>query len=173
MNLVLIGYRGTGKSSVGAEMSELLSWPVISTDELICEKAGNTIPEIVKAYGWDYFRDLETSVIMDVTKKANQIIDTGGGAILRPQNLDALKKNGLLVWLKASVKTIQARIFDNNERPSLTKEKSFIDEVEEVLKDRIPIYSEAADLEIDTDDRAVDEICSSIIAFLKERHIIS
>jgi shikimate kinase len=166
MNLVFIGYRGTGKSSVAQEMGNRLSWPVISTDELICRRAGQTIPEIVALSGWDTFRARESLVVNEAAGGDQQIIDTGGGVILREENVQALKRNGALIWLKASVETIRKRISGDDERPSLTGSKTTIDEVEEVLRVRNPLYQKAADFQLYTDSQSISSLCDLIIEWL-------
>src|SRR5215831_4545129 len=126
MNIVLIGYRGTGKSAVGRALAAKLGRAVVSTDQEIVKRAGRTIPQIVADHGWEYFRDLESEVCKDLADRNNLIIDTGGGAILRQKNVAALKQNGLLFWLTASVGTISTRIGGDTQRPSLTGTKSFV-----------------------------------------------
>src|SRR5437764_3449291 len=99
MNLVLIGYRGTGKSTVGKILAERLGRELVSTDAEIVRRARLPIPDIVRQFGWNHFRDLESEVCRDLAGKDELIIDTGGGVILRQQNVDSLKTNGVLVWL--------------------------------------------------------------------------
>lgn len=169
MNIVLIGYRGTGKTAVGEKLAEKLNRRLVRTDELIIEKAGMSIPEIVESQGWNAFRDMESEVAEEVGKMDNCIIDTGGGIILRKINAKNLKRKGMLILLKADVKTIINRIKDDKERPSLTSSKSFTEEVEEVLKDRSKKYEEAADHVIDTSRLTVDEVANRIIDYLKQR----
>jgi shikimate kinase len=106
MNIVLIGYRGTGKSTVGKMLASRLGRELVSTDREIVKRAGRSIPEIVAEHGWEHFRDLESEVCRDLAGRDNLIIDTGGGAILRRENVDVLKRNGRLFWLTASVDTI-------------------------------------------------------------------
>ena len=120
MNIVLIGYRGTGKSTVGKLLAMRLGRQFVSTDEEIIKRAKRTIPEIVAQEGWEYFRDLESEVCREFAGRDRLVIDTGGGAILRTQNVEALKKSGTLFWLTASVETITKRIGRDNQRPSLT-----------------------------------------------------
>ena len=146
MNLVLIGYRGTGKSTVGRILAKQLKRELVSMDAEIVRRARQAIPDIVKQYGWDHFRDLEAEVCRELSARNRQIIDTGGGVILRPENVVSLKSNGVLFWLTAEVNTIVSRIGGDTNRPSLTGTKSFVDEVEEVLRDRFPKYQAAADL---------------------------
>jgi shikimate kinase len=169
MNIVLIGYRGTGKTSVGKKLADKLDRRFTKTDELIIKKAGMSIPKIVDNYGWDVFRNIESEVVKEVSKMDNWIIDTGGGVVLRRINVENLKRKGLLILLKADIKTIINRIKHDRERPSLTGRKSFIEEVEEVLKQRNKKYEEAADYTIDTTRLTVDEVTYRIIAFLTQK----
>lgn len=164
MNLVLIGYRGTGKSHVGRLLAQRLGRRLVSTDAEIVRRAKQSIPEIVKAHGWEHFRDLESDVCRDLAGQDQLIIDTGGGAILRPENAAALKANGRLFWLTAEVSQIVARIGGDSQRPSLTGAKSFTDEVEEVLRERTPKYQAAADHIIPTDRRSPRQVADAIAA---------
>lgn len=163
MNIVLIGYRGTGKSVVAEILSETLKMKSIGMDAEIVKKTGLTIPEIVEKYDWKRFRDIETELAMQFSLLDNVIIDTGGGVIERPENIEALKKNGLIIWLKASVDVIVKRIESGTDRPALTEGKSFTDEIEEVLEKRVPKYSGAARYEIDTDPITPDLVAEKII----------
>lgn len=167
MNIVLIGYRGTGKSVVGSLVSEGLQMQCISMDGKIVEKAGMSIPDIVAKHDWATFRDMESEITRELAKLDDIIIDTGGGVIERPENIDVLKTNGLIIWLKASVETIVLRIEEGTERPSLTGEKSFTEEVEEVLVQRTPKYRNAAQYEIDTERLTPEQVADRIINIWK------
>jgi len=169
MNIVLIGYRGTGKSVVGAILAERLGMPCISMDAAIVEKAGMPIPAIVEQQGWPGFRDMESAVARELAQQDKLIIDTGGGVIERPENIDALRANGRIIWLQASVEAIVSRIQGDTQRPSLTGGKSFTDEVAEVLERRTPMYRSAAELEIDTDELTPEQVAEEIIAFMEIR----
>ena len=162
MNIVLIGYRGTGKSSVAQLLAERLKWPLISTDAEIVKKAGLSVPEIIQKRGWDYFRDVESQICKRVGAKDRTLIDTGGGAVLRKENVDALRQRGRVFWLTAEVPTIMERIKHSKDRPALTQTKNYVDEVEEVLKERLPLYKAACDQIIPTDDRTLEEIADEI-----------
>lgn len=162
MNLVLIGYRGTGKSAVGALAAARLGRRYVNLDARIVAKAGKTIPEIVAQQGWPAFRDLESEVAREAAQFDNQVIDTGGGIIERPENIDALRSNGCIIWLKASVATIVGRIQDDTQRPSLTGGKSFTEEVTEVLAVRTPKYQAAAHHEIDTDPLTPEQVAEKL-----------
>ncbi|GKS66373.1 shikimate kinase [Nitrospira sp.] len=166
MNVVLIGYRGTGKSSVGKVLAARLDRPLLSTDAEVVKLAGQTIPAIVEQHGWEYFRDLESKVCQELAGQNGLIIDTGGGAILRSQNVDVLKQTGKLFWLTASVETIAKRIGSDTQRPSLTGTKSFIDEIQDVLQDRLPKYQAAGDYVIETEGRSLSQVADEILTRL-------
>jgi shikimate kinase len=168
MNIVLIGYRGAGKSVVADVLSETLKMKTIGMDAEIVKMAGLTIPEIVKRYGWDKFRDIESEMAQQVSQLDDVIIDTGGGVIERPENIETLKKNGIIFWLKAAIDIIIKRIESGTDRPALTKGKSFTEEVEEVLEKRLPKYASAAQHEIDTDHITPDQVAARIIDIWKK-----
>ena len=163
MNIALIGYRGTGKSIAGEITSERLGMKCIGMDLRIVEKAGMSIPDIVKNHGWVAFRDIESEVVRELAEFDKIIIDTGGGVIERPENIAVLKANSCIIWLKASTSVIVSRIQGDTERPSLTGEKSFTEEVEEVLEQRTPIYASAAEYEIDTGQLTPEQVADRII----------
>lgn len=168
MNIVLIGYRGTGKSVVGEILGNRLGMNCVGTDRKIVETAGMSIPEIVEKYGWSGFRDMESEVVRQLSQYDHLIIDTGGGVIERPENIRALKVNSFIFWLKASVERIIARIQNDTQRPALTEGKTFIEEVGEILKQRIPKYKMAAQFEIDTDHLTPDQVADRIIHTVNE-----
>ncbi len=166
MNVVLIGYRGTGKSTVGKLVAERLGRVLVSTDAEIVKSAVQSIPEIVEQHGWEYFRDLETKICQDLAGRNGVVIDTGGGAILRSQNAEGLKRTGKLFWLTAPVETIARRIGADTQRPSLTGTKSFLDEIQDVLRERTPKYQAAADYIIETDGKSATQVADEILARL-------
>ncbi len=166
MNIVLIGYRGAGKSAVGRRLAARLGRKLVSTDAEIVKRAHRTIPEIVAQEGWEYFRDLESDICRELASRDQLVIDTGGGAILRTQNVEVLKKNGTVFWLEASVGTITKRIGGDTQRPSLTGTKSFVDEVQDVLRERTPKYQAAADHVIATDERSIDQLVEAVLTLV-------
>jgi shikimate kinase len=169
MNIVLIGYRGTGKSVVGELLSRRLDMPYVGMDAAIVARAGMAIPEIVAQYGWVKFRDLESAEARELAGLDNLIIDTGGGVIERGENMEALRRNALVFWLKARVDTIVSRIQGDAGRPSLTGGKSFTDEVAEVLARRTPLYECSADHQLDTDDATPEQLADRIMAIWQGR----
>ncbi len=168
MNIVLIGYRGTGKSVVGELISARLRMQCIGMDAEIVKRAGMSIPEIVEKHGWQKFRDIESEEARELSGFDNIVIDTGGGVIERPENIEALKTNSRIFWLKASVDRIVSRIQSGTERPALTAGKTFTEEVTEVLERRIPKYKSAAQYEIDTDELTPEQVADRIIKIWKE-----
>jgi len=168
MNIVLIGYRGTGKSVVGELLAVRLRMPCIGMDAEIVKRAGMSIPEIVEKYDWQKFRDMESEETRKLAGLDNIIIDTGGGVIERPKNIEALKTNSLIFWLKASVDAIVSRIQGDTERPALTTGKTFTEEVTEVLERRIPKYKSATQYEIDTDELTPEQVADRVIEIWKE-----
>lgn len=163
MNIVLIGYRGTGKSEVGAIVADRLKMTCVGMDAEIVLRAGMSIPEIVEKFDWVRFRDMETEVAVDFSARDNLIIDTGGGVIERPENIAALQKNAVIFWLKASVGIIVSRIEGDTQRPALIDGKTFTEEVAEVLAQRTSKYEYAANYEIDTDQLTPAQVAEQVI----------
>jgi shikimate kinase len=163
MNLVLVGYRGTGKSVIARRLGRLLGRPVVSLDSEIVQLAGNSIPDVVAERGWDHFRDLEEQICRRVGAQDGQILDCGGGVVERKANVAALREHGHVFWLRATPATIVARIGGDGNRPSLTGGKSFTEEVSEVLQRRMLLYQAMAHEVIDTDDRTRDDIAAEIV----------
>ncbi len=160
-NIVIIGFRGVGKTSVSRALSQKLGWPLIDVDAEIRKKIGSVF-ESVKAFGWTQFHQVESEIIagIDATKT---VIDCGGGAVLRAENIAHLKSNGVIVFLTAQSQTIVKRLQKSHDRPSISNNKTTLEEVEETLKQRLPLYQQAADMEIDTDDKTLEEIVTEII----------
>jgi len=168
MNIVLIGYRGTGKSVVGESLAVSLGMPCINMDAKIVERAGMPISEIVEEYGWPKFRDLESEVTREVAELDHIIIDTGGGIIERSENIETLQASSCIFWLKASVNVIISRIQEGTERPALTAGKTFTEEVKDVLERRNPKYDSAAQHEINTDELTAKQVADRIVEIWKE-----
>jgi len=162
VNLVLIGYRGTGKSAVGRQVASALGMRVVSLDEEIVAKAGKPIPDIVAQQGWVAFRDLEQSVCQRFGADDGLVIDCGGGVVEREANMTSLRQNGKVIWLRATPSTIVRRIGGDTQRPSLTGDKSFTEEVEEVLSRREPLYERMAHASLDTDDLSIEELVGAV-----------
>ena len=166
MNLVLIGYRGTGKSSIAKLLAEKLEWGLISIDAEIVKQAQCSIPEIVEQFGWDHFRQLESDICHTSAQQDHMVIDTGGGIIVREENIRALQTRGIIFWLTASVGLISKRIGGDNQRPSLTAGKTYVEEIEEVLRERTPKYEAAAHYTISTDLESPNNLADKILSLM-------
>ncbi|MDA8126062.1 MAG: shikimate kinase [Deltaproteobacteria bacterium] len=169
MNIVLMGYRCTGKTSTAKALANLLERPFVDTDALIEERQGRPIPEIVAEKGWPGFRIAETAVILDLAAADGLIIALGGGAVLELANVAALKKNGFFVWLTADPETICARMGKDEAtgttRPSLTG-KTSREEIAAVLAVRTPLYQRLAELTIDTTALGPEAVAEQVRAAL-------
>ena len=168
-NIFLIGFRCTGKSSVGKRLATKLGWPFIDTDSLLVSESGTCIKEIVEKHGWHTFRKMEHAIVSQVCVLNRRVVATGGGVVLNKANVNMMKKKGRIVWLKAGPETIKSRMMldQNTEafRPSLTTKDS-LSEIEEMLNERNPLYRQAMDFCVETDDRRVDGICDEIVQLL-------
>jgi len=166
MNIVLMGYRGCGKTTVGRIVAEKLERPFFDTDAMIQERMGKTIREIVAAGGWQAFRELERIAVGELAGRKGCIIALGGGAVLDQQNVKELKRNGSFFWLTADGAAIAERIRNdrasNAQRPSLSGTDSDL-EIEILLREREPVYRSVADRVIDTAGRSVDEVAADIM----------
>lgn len=170
-HIYLIGYRGSGKTSVASELSRRLGMPWVDSDVMIEASAGQSIKEIFAEKGEPEFRRLETQCIVGLAKEsAPLIVSLGGGAILSERNRELIEP-GNVVWLQASVQTLATRIAGDStsqdRRPPLTDAQDMIQEVERVLKIRTPIYEACADHVVNTEGRSLDEICEEIMLWLR------
>jgi len=167
MNIVLIGLRGSGKTTVGRILAQRLGRELIEMDELITRKAGLTIPEIVAKYGWDKFRDIEEEVTDQLAKLDNIINASGGGVVTREKNIARLKKKGVLVWLQAGIDTLVKRTGEDSQRPPLAGGRHQREDMEVTFKERKMLYQQAANLAINTEDKTPEEVAEAIINLLK------
>ena len=164
VNIVLLGYRGTGKSVVANILAKMLRRNVFSIDRMIIDHAGMKIPEIVEKFGWPRFREIEADmVIKAVTKAKDAIIDCGGGVVLNDENIRILKQDGKTVLLMASLDTIIDRVKKDPNRPPLLDGLSFEEEQKRVLSEREAKYNAAADFKCDTTFVKPEETCNKII----------
>lgn len=166
-HLLLIGYRGCGKSGVGKLLSELLDRDLIDTDIAIETSQGKTIAEIFAEVGEAGFRDLESNQIANLDSlKRSAIISLGGGAILRPENRRCIRNLGKTVWLQATPETIFERISNDettqSRRPKLSN-LSDRDEIRSILEMRVPWYKEVADLAVSTDGVSMERVAKTIV----------
>ncbi len=168
MNIVLIGMRGCGKTTVGRILAQKLGREFVDMDELIPKKVGMSIAEIVEKHGWPRFRDIEDELAGEVAELDNIVNATGGGVITREKNIVRLKKNGVLVWLKANADALFSRTTENSDRPRLLKGRSLKEEIAITLAEREPLYYRAADFIIETENKTPHEVAEAIMAALKK-----
>jgi len=169
MNIVLIGMRGSGKTTVGKILAPKMGREFIEMDELITRKAGLSISEIVEKYGWEKFREIEEEITSEVAGRVNIINASGGGVVTREKNIATLKKKGVMVWLQAGVDTLVRRIGEDSERPPLVEGRGRREAMELTLKERKPLYQQAADLAINTENKTPEEVAEAIINLLTIR----
>jgi shikimate kinase len=171
MNIILIGYRASGKTTVGRELARLLGRPFFDSDRMIFAKTGRTIPEIVETSGWQAFREVEKTVIAELSGLDDVVIALGGGAVMDPDNVAMLGKRGRFVWLRADARILAVRMGkDKNgtaQRPSLTGAGTLA-EIEEVLAKRLPVYGNVADVIVDTAGKDLACIAAEITGHLEE-----
>lgn len=163
-NIVLIGFMGSGKSTVGRELHQRLGYPLTDMDQLIEQTMGKKITEIFKEEGESAFRDFETLQLLEIAKQTGtrHIISTGGGIVIRPQNRSILRKLGYVVWLHAPEDVIHERTSRNRDRP-LLNEPNARDRISSLMAERRPWYEETAHLRIDTAGLDSDEIATGIL----------
>lgn len=165
MKIFLIGYRCTGKTTIGKILADRLKLEFFDTDLLIEKIKGFTISRMVEKYGWGKFRQLEKQILFNTKNKEDAVIATGGGMIIDPENQDFIKKNGFCVWLDADLKTILLRLNTDDKtgssRPSLTH-KDLITETQELISLRKPLYEQTANIRIDVSSHTPEEIVNII-----------
>lgn len=163
-NIVLIGFMGTGKSTVGKTLSERLGWSFTDTDALVEEQQGTTISEIFRLHGEAAFRKSESDVIQAVLNGERQVVSTGGGAVLAEHNRTCMLEGGLVVALKASADTIIERVSQDQTRPLVQGDVA--ERVHTLLETRKHAY-DFAHLIIDTSELSVERIVEKIIEALE------
>lgn len=162
MNIVLIGFMGCGKTTVGRIISQILNWEFIDTDDLIIERTKCSISYIFAKYGEMYFRKIESDVIKDIADKDKCVISLGGGAVLNEQNLSELRKKSLIFYLKGSPETIISHIGNNKDRPLLQTSNPY-ETVKELLNKRHPLYINNCNYFIDIDEKDPYAIAKEIV----------
>lgn len=160
-NVILIGFMGTGKTSIGRQVAQSLGFEFVDTDEQIVELVGKPITEIFSEEGEDYFREMETKILRSAASSGNKVISTGGGAVLREENRRFLSEAGYVIWLNASPKAILERVSRNRERP-LLQTADPLGTIETLLGQRRQWYLDTADFTIDTDELSPDEIAFGV-----------
>lgn len=166
-NIFLIGFMGSGKSTVAGGLSEMFGLEQVEMDELIVSRQQMPITQIFEQYGEAYFRELESQVLIEFQQKKRLVVSCGGGVVMRPENTEHMKKNGRVVWLLASPETVYERVKDSRERPLLNDHMN-VEYIAGLMEKRRERYQAAADFSIRTDGKSVQEICQEIADRLRE-----
>lgn len=163
-NIVLIGFMGCGKSTVGRELQQRLGYPLVDMDQVIEQRAGKPITEIFATEGEAAFRDMETKLLTELKdpEAPRRIISTGGGVVGRQENRDLLKELGYVVWLHAPVAVILERTAKSRSRPLLHTDDPAA-RIQALIEERRPLYQEAAHLRLDTAGLCSDEVTTGIV----------
>lgn len=161
-NIVLIGFMGTGKSTVSSYLKKVFGMEVVEMDQIISERQGMSISDIFETYGEEYFRDLETELLIEMQSRTNVVISCGGGVPMRERNVTEMKKNGKVVLLTARPETILERVKNDHGRPLLEGNKN-VGFIADLMKKRREKYEAAADITIETDYKTKQEICEELI----------
>lgn len=173
MNIILVGYRCTGKTSVGKKLAEKFRVPFYDTDALIIERIGKTIKEWVEEKGWESFRQEEKAVIRELVSLDSTVIALGGGAVLDPENREIIRRNGLILWLAADVQTIGERMSTdpNNRdlRPPLSK-GDLETEIQATLTERFPLYEQVSDFCVETKGKSLEAVTEEIFNLIRIRN---
>ena len=168
-NIILVGFMGTGKTSVGRQLSQRLGMTYVDTDEIIEKTTGRCISDIFVQNGESYFRELENEAVHQVSGLNKHVVSTGGGAVLRTENLEILKRNGVVFCLSARSEEIWARVKNETHRP-LLRAPNPVEKIREMLKAREAYYA-LADYTIRTDRVTIEQVTDEIIEVF--RHAIN
>lgn len=175
-NIFLIGFRAVGKSTIGRCLAEKLGYQFLDTDEMIVRKMGCSVQQIVTTQGWDAFRQCESEMLLLAAQGESRVVATGGGAILHEQAWAEIRPKAMVVWLKADLAELTRRLREDQctagLRPSLGGGDLFA-ELADVLSARTPLYSQTADLMVDTSELAVAEIVTHICQAYRQKQILS
>ena len=161
-NIVLIGFMGSGKSTISEYLHTLFDMEIIEMDQMIAKREGMSISDIFETRGEEYFRNLETSLLIEMQERTNVVISCGGGVPLREQNVVEMKKNGRVVLLTASPETILERVKNSHERPLLENNKN-TEFIAGLMEERREKYKAAADIIVATDGKSELEICEELV----------
>ncbi|MDR2551511.1 MAG: shikimate kinase [Desulfobulbus sp.] len=166
LNLILTGFRATGKTSVGRIVAAQLHWIFLDTDELARQRLGEPIAEVVARHGWPFFRAAESQLLRDLATMRQTVLATGGGAIEHLREWGGLRRCALVVWLDADSDTIRQRLrhdpASGHQRPSLTGQP-VADEIEHLLERRRPMYAAGSDLRLSTEGRTPEQLAAEIV----------
>ena len=166
-NIILIGFMGAGKTSISDYLNTMFAMDIVEMDQMIADREEMSIPDIFATYGEEYFRNLETELLIEMQSRKNTVISCGGGVALRERNIEEMKKNGRVVLLTASPETIYERVKDSKDQPALNGRKD-VEAISELMEQRREKYEAAADIVVNTDGKTVQQSCEEMIRKLTE-----
>ena len=173
MNIVLIGYRCCGKTTVGKLLARDLERKFLDTDRLIEKKTGLPVHSYVSQNGWRDFRAVEREVMETIASRDASVIATGGGVVIDQENVRNLRKNGWMVWLDADTTIIRDRMKGEGKagrlRPSLSGVDP-LDEIDQILNERTPFYEHARDYTVDTNGQTPEGVAQEIMMAFSRKH---
>lgn len=161
-NISIIGFMGVGKTTVATCLKDMLAMDVVDLDALIVQRQGMSINQIFEHYGEEYFRNCESNTIIGLQNVKQTVISCGGGAVLRPENVENLKKYSRIVLLTASPETILERVKDSDDRPLLRGNMN-VAFIAKLMEKRRAVYEQVADVVVNTDGKSVYQVCEEII----------
>ncbi len=169
-NIVLIGFMGCGKTTIGMKLAHAIDYDFMDTDQYIETQSGKSIKDIFSSEGEDAFRTLETNSLIELNDSLHHcIVATGGGMPLREENAALLRQIGMVVLLKASKEVTYARLKEDTTRPLLAGENP-MQKIEELMNQRMPLYEKVADIVVSTDNRSFYSIVNEILNYYKVRY---
>lgn len=161
-HIFLIGFMGTGKSTVSRKLKDMLQAREIDMDHAIVRENGMSIPGMFEKYGEEYFRDKETEMLRKLSGESPAIISCGGGTVLRPENVEIMKACGQIVLLTATPQTVFARVRHGKERPVLNGHMN-VEYIAQLMKKRRSAYESACDVRVSTDNKTPEAIAEEIL----------
>jgi len=176
MKIILIGYRASGKTTVGKLLAVLLKNHFYDSDSVVEEIVGAPVKNIIAHHGWEYFRKKEAEAIQLLSTKGDSVIAAGGGAILSAENVKLVKQMGVIVWLNAPIKDIINRLTEDAQndatRPQFTTD-DLAKETVDIFAERLPLYKKTADFMVDTVGKSAPQIAETIYHYLLESGMLA
>lgn len=164
-NIFLIGFMGSGKSTIARLLAKKTEKELIEMDETIENEEGCSINEIFEAHGEEYFRDLESKLVERIAKKGGTVVSCGGGAVLREENILNMRMNGTIIYLSATPETIYKRVCHSTNRPLLNGNMN-VEYISQLMEKRLPIYEKARDIVVDVNNKEKSAIVEEILSIL-------
>ncbi len=161
-NVYLIGMMGSGKTTTGQALARLMKVNFVDVDDLIVERTHQAISDIFQKQGEPYFRKLETEILYEVSARPDQVVATGGGIILKPENTERMKQTGRVIYLKTSLEVLWERVKNKTDRP-LLKVQNPRKTLADILRDRGSLYETAQDKTFLTDQKKPEEVAREIL----------